>query len=337
MQELIYYPNFEIYDEEWLKFSLLYFHTLRPIIPYKNESDLSDQFQLIKQETNLIKPFRPDGYLDNMPASKDAAEIVQEIINDPYPYSEAFNTINVIREWKNPENWKVDLYYGKYTEIWKEIVDGNDMGLIEDNYMRISEGLCNLYMTIYAHILSEAHGIPIITDKQEIHRYSVFARNKYAIGIQRKNLPKMVFSHKVIKTLVPQGLGKIPLSEIIALRKDDELQKKLTAFHLTIDEVLSPNHKKLKPEEIIQKHESVLGEYADFLIRAGFKVSKFAMSILNPEKTIDLAEEAFEGAKTGYESYSILNGGWNKAKIKRHTRKYLADIKKLKKAAHNKR
>ena len=63
MKDMIYYPGFETRDENWLKFALLYFDTLRPIIPYTIYSEkryLSDTFQYVMGETDLIKPYRPE-------------------------------------------------------------------------------------------------------------------------------------------------------------------------------------------------------------------------------------------------------------------------------------
>ena len=39
MRSMIYYPGFEVQKDEWLKFALLYFEELRPIIPYMSVSD----------------------------------------------------------------------------------------------------------------------------------------------------------------------------------------------------------------------------------------------------------------------------------------------------------
>ena len=37
MEELIYYPGFEVSNEDWLKFALLYLDKLNPIIPESGE------------------------------------------------------------------------------------------------------------------------------------------------------------------------------------------------------------------------------------------------------------------------------------------------------------
>lgn len=64
MKDMIYYPGFETKDENWLKFALLYFDTLRPIIPYTICSEkkyLSGTFQYVMGETDLIRPWKTAG------------------------------------------------------------------------------------------------------------------------------------------------------------------------------------------------------------------------------------------------------------------------------------
>ena len=57
MKELLYYPGFEVKDETWLKFALLYLDHISPIIPYINapeESYLTPTFATV-YKGNIIK------------------------------------------------------------------------------------------------------------------------------------------------------------------------------------------------------------------------------------------------------------------------------------------
>ena len=62
MKELLYYPGFEVKDETWLKFALLYLDHISPIIPYINapeESYLTPTFIKVKEHSDLICIKRP--------------------------------------------------------------------------------------------------------------------------------------------------------------------------------------------------------------------------------------------------------------------------------------
>lgn len=57
MKELLYYPGFEIKNETWLKFALLYLDHISPIIPYINASEkdyLTPTFATV-YKGNIIK------------------------------------------------------------------------------------------------------------------------------------------------------------------------------------------------------------------------------------------------------------------------------------------
>ena len=53
MHKLLYYPNFEIQDQNFLKFALLYIDEIKPIIPVCARETLSDSMHNILKNTDL--------------------------------------------------------------------------------------------------------------------------------------------------------------------------------------------------------------------------------------------------------------------------------------------
>ena len=103
MKDMIYYPGFETRDENWLKFALLYFDTLRPIIPYTSYSEkryLSDTFQYVMGEADLIKPYRPK-YPEGLRASTLACEEFEKFLLHPERYGSYFIEANLEHLLKN--------------------------------------------------------------------------------------------------------------------------------------------------------------------------------------------------------------------------------------------
>ena len=77
MKDMIFYPGFEVKDETWLKFALLYLDCIRPIIPYTiapKEEYISETFLRIMDETDPVHPYRPD-FNEGMCASKLACTV----------------------------------------------------------------------------------------------------------------------------------------------------------------------------------------------------------------------------------------------------------------------
>lgn len=74
MKSIIYYPGFEVQNEKWLKFALLYFEELRPIIPDMLISEnryLSQTAIKIMQDTNLIRPYCQGFVTENIGSQVD--------------------------------------------------------------------------------------------------------------------------------------------------------------------------------------------------------------------------------------------------------------------------
>lgn len=100
MRDMIYFPGFEVKNENWLKFALLYFDTLRPIIPYtvySEERYLSDTFQraaftasaivscfsfysLLTDQQNAFAPAVASAIIDGF-AVKDAYSSLPQYVN----------------------------------------------------------------------------------------------------------------------------------------------------------------------------------------------------------------------------------------------------------------
>ena len=79
MEELLYYPNFEIQNENWLKFALLYIDKLKPIVPYQGDKYISEYSNLIYNESDLLVKYRPE-YSEAYKATLDALDILEKIL-----------------------------------------------------------------------------------------------------------------------------------------------------------------------------------------------------------------------------------------------------------------
>ncbi len=103
MHKLIYYPGFEVQNQNWLKFALLYVNELDPIIPVSGDRYLTDLFTKLMDKTDLIRPHRPD-YSEGEKATLDAIDVVEKVLRRPAAYSRIFRNNNIINIWKQQEN-----------------------------------------------------------------------------------------------------------------------------------------------------------------------------------------------------------------------------------------
>ena len=121
MNDLIYYPGFEIADQRCLKFALLYLDRIRPIIPdrvtYGSEY-ISDSFRRVMNETNLIDPYSPN-YHEGRIASIQACEEIERVLTFPDRYAECFSYSNGNSMLENGEilGIRIPLFFGKSFQV----------------------------------------------------------------------------------------------------------------------------------------------------------------------------------------------------------------------------
>ena len=103
MNDLIYYPTFEVANRNWLKFALLYVDKLHPIIPESGQDRLSNFTKRVTSETDLIAPYRPSSD-EGWRATDDAIDHVDKILRNPLRFSSFFSQPNLIRTWTQPSS-----------------------------------------------------------------------------------------------------------------------------------------------------------------------------------------------------------------------------------------
>ena len=239
MESMIYYPGFEVQDENWLKFALLYLEELRPIIPniIADESQyLSPTAIAIQKKTNLIHPYNPD-YDEAHCASVTACKEFDNYLSKPYLYRPFFShskSRDLIQYWKNPHNQYYSLYEGKYTSDFFHYCLDNHIATPFDNGIKISQDLAFAYMSFLADIISKINGIDMITDISKYNTMLISNDKLHFIG--QKNDFKIVKTQ--IEFSVPCNIDSIPLEKIIELRNDRDFDNCRRAFVNEIDEYL---------------------------------------------------------------------------------------------------
>lgn len=231
MKELIYFPGFEVRDETWLKFALLYFDKLRPIIPdmpFDRNEYLSDSFLSIMNETDLITPYRPQ-YSEGHCASVLACEEFEKYLNHPERYGGFFSrpqAKELRNKWKNFRYQTYTLFEGKYTSVFFDFCIENKIATPCKEGMRISEDLSFVFMSFLADIISKNNDLEMITD---VRKYATLVlRNNENIVAHTKQSLKIAQNN--IEFSIPSNLHSIPIEDIIRLRKQRSFNECRKAF-----------------------------------------------------------------------------------------------------------
>lgn len=225
MHRLLYYPNFEVQDHNFLKFALLYIDEIRPIIPEGFIKSLSDSMQNILRNTNLINPYAPNyenGYLASIATIEYLEEKAQY---DRYGESLQRSDLGI-------HNYT--LYSDKYTYEFENYCLENNLGERCKEGILLSEDVAYAYMSILAEIISKETETDMITD---MAKYSdpVLRRPD---RINRRIIDRLGTVQREIQFYVPVDMYRIPLQEFIKLRSDYKFETARKNFVAELNAVL---------------------------------------------------------------------------------------------------
>ena len=261
MRSMIYYPGFELENETWLKFALLYFEELRPIIPpmvTKRENYLSPTAIKIMESTNLIRPYQPE-YAEGCCASIIACEQFERYLANPKRYTDFFSrysNTDLIRKWTSPDNQNCKLYEGKFSTTFYDYCVEHHLARPFEQGIYISKDLAFVYMSLLADIISKNQEYEMFTD---IGRYDTLLlyNDRATKPSQRTYYQK---ARTEIEFAIPTQINNIPLDTIIALRKDRSFDSGRRAFVFEFE-----NYMRLRQKDPNASFEEALRIRGDIL------------------------------------------------------------------------
>lgn len=275
MKEYVYYPGFEVRDEVWLKFALLYIEKLRPIIPVSGDSHLSETYRMLVEETNLITPHRPDD-TDTFRSSERIVAYLNKLIENPYGYRELFGRGNVVSEWQNKECHTYKLFRGKFTYNFERLCLDNELATRHDDGLLMSPRLGTYYMCHLAQSVATAKNLAAITDYAYLDKLSTFSDHNAS---SVKDNRKFTFAQNVINLQLPAQLADIPIADIIHLRNNDSYLQTLRAFHNQLELYLNEIGDGLPQENTFKEFLRIRGEVTDYLASPGLGLVTASLAV----------------------------------------------------------
>lgn len=207
MHKLLYYPNFEIQDQDFLKFALLYVDEIRPIIPEKARDSLGNSMKRVMRNTELINPYSPN-YENGSLASVAAIKYLHDRL---FVKQYAGGLLR-----NNHISYTYTLYEDKYTYQFENYCLENGLGIRCNEGILLNEDVAYIYMSILAEIISKETETDMITDNI---RYSD-PDLRYLYNINRRKKDRLDTIQKQIQFYMPVNIHKISLDEFIRLRSD---------------------------------------------------------------------------------------------------------------------
>ena len=240
MKELLYYPGFEVKDETWLKFALLYLDHISPIIPYihaPEESYLTPTFMNVKEHSDLIRIKRP--LPDDMDVAYGLAlkNLEVELEKKYYRRYAGTSDNDHLQLWRNQDKHDVLLYEGKYDAGFAEYCIENHFGEKAPRGLKLSRDVLNLYMSYLAEAISEREHIDLISDSVQYEESlirSIARPSKNSNG----SIKNLQVARQEIQFAVPLYLKQIPLDYILKIRQSDSFAWERKAYIAAVDNVI---------------------------------------------------------------------------------------------------
>lgn len=329
MRDLIYYPNFESTNVEWLKFALLYIDKLNPIIPLSGDKQRSNLYEKLMGETDLLEIHRPE-FDEGYHSSLDAIDIVERIMKDPYRFDWKLKHFNAIKLWQNKKYQDYKIYQEKFSYDWEKFCLENNFAQRVNGGLLIHEQLGTLYMTVLANSISDSRGKSPITDKIDIDNLSFFLKTKAS-----KETKVLSNAKSIVKLKLPANINQIDIDEIIRLRKSGNFKRDLKAFHSELDLFYKNIEEGNTEEKFVENYNNVFSDFTEHFTSISLDTISFGLGAEMLLKAPDYTQtEFFEKivvAGTGLlvNSGFSLKNTWKSTQSKRHCRRYLTQISNL--------
>jgi hypothetical protein len=284
MGNYIYYPGFEVRDEVWLKFALLYLERIHPIIPSSGDRHLNEAYTRLVNETDLIEPHRPTEF-DAYRASEKALTSIERFYELPQKRE----------KWQNPSCHNYRLFREKYTGDFSNFCISNGLASPCAEGLYISEELAFSYMTHLAVAVGREQQLPVITDFQRYDRIS----NTFVYGRYREAATNNAARYMVSLAL-PVNIYDISLQEIIDIRNSRGYGKMLEAFNKELKSYLATIGEREPSIIEFDSYLSTKAAIAEYITQKGLVLATVALGTYlifdNPTIGLFVKETLLRGA-----------------------------------------
>lgn len=334
MNRLLYYPYFEIKDENWLKFALLYADRVNLIVPQEGDRFLSPRFKEIYESTDLLRLYRPDPMI-SYNASLDAIEEIDKILRNPSIYNAGFGVPrnvgnnDIVNRWRNEQNFRFEIFGQKYSYEFAHYCNENRLAIPSENGITLSKELAHLYMALLAKVIGDKENYSPISDIKQydyvIHRLRMKENPDEAITLAKN----------VIEVKLPRNIKQIDIYDIIKLRNSYGFSNKLRAFHTALDNFHSSIENGNLTQEFINQYENPFRDMVEEIKKLTLELSNFGIGtwlVMNHPNIIipDVLKDVIIGGLITYSGRKIqVKQTWRRTQNNLLVRSYLTGVKQL--------
>lgn len=236
---------------------------------------------------------------------------------------------NFIHNWKAPPNQTARLFKQKYSDVWERFCLQNRLARQTRTGLLVHEDVANLYMTLLAQVIADGLGVSPITDDPLLDRFGMLTRSPEAA-----DSATIETARAVINLELPGNLSNISLDEVIRQRNSSGFKKRLRGFHHELNAFMSNTEQGKKLGNFETSLGSAWTDFREDILKLGLGVTGFSLGVwiavgAGPIGTLKGVQQIAGGLSLAVTSGIAIRNTWNHTETKRFTRKYLADLRKM--------
>lgn len=331
MKDFLYYPGFEIEDEDWLKFALLYMDNVKTIVPEYADVPEGLNTKFIKQNTDLLEEYNPK-YIEGEKSTKEAIEILKKI-SSVNSHKYGFKNIDL---WRDEAFHISELYSGKYTQDFEHYCIDEGIASKTGNGILIPQELSLAYMSIFAHNIGDRNNMSIITDSKDQERLSLLNDNTWKYNPDLEQLKTL---KKIVNINIPAHLKDVTFHDIVKLRETEDFQNKLQSFNKALNNFTSSEQRNLSESnyrkflDSLYSLENASEELNNTLKETFVTVIStsliLGMALVDSASGVELIQQGIGLAATSYLSVNASNRVYRNELPDNLAPRYLTDLHKL--------
>lgn len=295
MSQGLFYPWIDIRDEVWLKSALLYWDTVRTIVPESIDEPYSTVTGRVLEETKFLVPLRVHSGMEEI---EDLTEDVLAYLGTDECAELLIAAPSGHRRDIHVESLSYEL--GRFVDIHPEKLSDSIRNLVDDfaaasrrgqEWLQVNEQFASFYMTLLASRLAERVGARLLTSVASADRLAVTARfdaqlnsvipsgihthrrhwREYEAFGPRRRIPRHL-APGMLATLAIERIGVAPDTPIDRLIEFREKHRdELAQFRSKVEQLAASIEEDLPAEALRQHVEDIYtGEVAPAIANLKF-------------------------------------------------------------------
>ncbi|QYM96536.1 hypothetical protein FGI04_11480 [Dickeya ananatis] len=172
----LYYPHIDIKNERWLRSAILFWDSIRTIVPISHREPYANYFTRSLSDEGILLPVRVSPDMEEI---EDVAEKALNFITDPASANVIYDIDHSPRTLIH--NDKIPRELLRLARIHPEkfaysIMDDLQQGLGDDGWLHVEPVFAKFYMTLLATQLSERLGLSLITESSSADQLAISVR-----------------------------------------------------------------------------------------------------------------------------------------------------------------